>query len=225
MATQKFQAQPADQPENLSDASQEPAQGKSPNDNGHDVIPVDKLNEIVTKSVTETLAAYERRQQSQRDKLEARISKQIEFLQKRGVDITPEVKQDVAAEIQAEIKSELDSQEHDPATKTGQSAGQGQSKGSAIEEAVNAELEKLDTQYGLTIEDSDPEAKELDNSSGFAFVRSYEKAIAAKKARIDGNGGRRTAPAYMGGGGNTPGDPLANITDPDLLWAAVKKKG
>lgn len=224
MSEIKFQAQPAGQPVEVSPQA-EPAQGAQPQDEGQVQFSMDKMNEIISQSIAKALEDNERKQQSQRDKLEVRINKQIEFLQKRGIEITQEVKNDVASEVREEMKAEFDK----PQTSSPKAAGQPQEAErqgtNAIEQSVNAEVDKLDTKYGFNINDDEPEAKELDFSSPFKFVNSYEKAMAVKADRLAGEGQTPRTPgatAHMGGGGGTPGDPLAGLTPMEKLERGYK---
>lgn len=93
-----------------------------------------------------------------------------------------------------------------------------------LAQMLNQEVEKLVKAAGVDLDENDEEAKMLDNSSPFAFVKSFELALTAKAARLNGGapahppqmavpaGARLPAPAA-----GRPANTISDITDPAEL--------
>ena len=226
----KFQAQPEGQPEGIPTVDTN-AQGNEQADNSQrQPFDIRELESIVEKTVSKSLESFSREQQSQRDRMEARIKgevqKQLNVYQKAGYEVTDDMKEKVESVIRNDIANESRNNGSLPAE--GQPTGkQDQSTGNPSEQLVNAELEELDKQYGVSLNRDDPEAQEIkDNLKPFQFIRAYEQALKAKAERLALPDQTTRTPfqqVHTSGGAGTPGNPLANMTSPDDIWGEVRK--
>lgn len=216
----KFQAQPEGQPEAIQTADSQ-AQG---NEQAKSGLSEDRIAQIID----ERLDRFNRQQQSLRDKQESRIKneiqKQIGLMQKAGVEVTDEMKQRIETVAREDFANEFQQSNDSSGTEGQPKPRMDQREMNPKEQLVNSEVDKLDQQYGFSINQDDPEAKDIQTDNPFEFVRKYEKALIAKAERLSVPG--QTNPAaqlHMAGGSGTPGNRLANVTDKDALWAEVKR--
>jgi hypothetical protein len=80
---------------------------------------------------------------------------------------------------------------------------------------------------GIIINDGDPEAEKLDQSSGYAFLRSIETAIETKRQRIASTSMQAPGrtPTGAGATGAHQANPIQDITDPAELFRIAKSQG
>jgi len=197
-------------------------------DGSKDLFGADQIKQIVDKTVNESMSNFFKQQKSQMDKLESRINKNVEkqvsILKKSGIDVTPEMEKGIEQATREEVVSEY-SQE-DSGQPAGQPAAQSPVSTDPVFQAAMAEVAQLEKKFGVELFQEDPEASMVNMASPFKFTQSYEQALQAKAERMKSNGGRQRDPmagVHLGGGGSTPGNPLANRNNPDELWDDVKK--
>lgn len=227
MGDLQFSAQQAGQPDTPSTSPE-----GAPEKQSQTVLPPEfysKVGEIVK----EQLSTYSREQQSQRDKMEARIRRETESrlaaVRNAFGEVTPEQEKAITNATRDQLLNETpDTSNTTPAQgKEPEKKGQDQPSTNPLEIAVNNRVNALYEKMGLTLEDTDPEAQGIDNTDAFSFVSSVERALEAKKQRLEQSGQPQKPPqtnVHTGGGGNTPVNPIANITDPNQLWEMAKKK-
>ena len=191
------------------------------------VLDENRVQEIVKKSMTETMSEFYKQQKSQMDKQESRIRKevqsQIDSLKKIGIDVTPEMETSIENVKRQEIVTE--SQSDDLQNNAGQQSSPDTSNNDPRIQAAAREVETLEKQYGIELDQSDPEASMIDHTSLARFARTYEKALEAKKERLETAGQMPKNPLAQiptGGGGGTPGNPLNNMSIDDV-WEQAKK--
>lgn len=154
-------------------------------------------------------------------------------LKANGLEITPEVEARLrAGELERALTAPSASP---PSTEPGPAQDPGQEPDEEPGDPITAEAWTMMREAGVTIEPGDPEAKTLDNSSGYRFLKSVEAAIEAKRARLGGSPpGEATpsqpptppvAPTNLGGIGRHEPNPIANVTDPATLLAMAFKSG
>jgi hypothetical protein len=176
---------------------------------------------LTREDVLNILDEFSRKQQSARDKLEARVKtefqtefqRQIALLKENGVEVTPRVEAAIKADVIQRNTPNFD----EPAG-SAQAPAQVKAPDKSGDQALGAidDIQsELDQEYGITINETDPEAKKLDFSSKRKLLKSYEDALIAKRERLQNPQGRTSG---MSSGG-TPGNPIASINDPDALYA------
>lgn len=179
-----------------------------------------KLNEFKTS------------QHSAQQKAEARIKKelqtQLESLKRAGVELSPEQARALTDETRARItQEETGGQEPTAGGKMPESQG---GPPPATVETVNAMANELVQEYGFGLDPATDaeEIKMIDQGSPAKFIRSLERALEAKKARLDGQKQQREAKpgarTPMMAGGSTPGNPIASINDIDALYEMARGK-
>ena len=178
------------------------------------------VEEKSEKAVLKALESFGKKQQSERDKLEKRIDSRLNNLKAYNVEITPEVKDRVAQEVFQETQTENYPNPLQPAE--AQPKVSENPVSDPIESTVDKMARQLDQQHGTFIDDTDPEYQALQGvSSPFEWLKRYEGALQSKAQRLSATPSR--SQPFIGG--NSPTNPLANIKDPDQLWAEVRKKG
>lgn len=192
-------------------------------------LSADDIRQIVKETMSETLTSFRREEQSARDKLENRIKNEVQKtlnrMQKAGQEITDAVRQTV----EQDVRSELDQVHVSEATPAQGQAQEPTSKPAPIDSViafVNAEVVEMEKEFGLELKEDDPEAEMVNVSDPpRKFLSAYEKALQAKKARIDASEtGTPGAALPLMGGGSTPGNPIAEINDANVLLAQGLKK-
>ena len=218
----KFQEQPEGQPVTDSAKDQVAQEIEQARNDG-------LSEERIAKIIDERLDRFSRQQQSLRDKQESRIrddvQKQINRLQKAGVDVTDDMKKNIEAVTREDIANEYRDSNDSTGTEGQPNPRSDQRETNPKELLVNSALEKLDQQFGFLINKNDPEAETIKSDDPFEFVRLYEKALQAKKERLGSS--HDTNPMsqlHTSGGSATPGNKLAGITDKDQLWQEFRKK-
>ena len=222
----KFEQQGQGQPENLSE--QEGAAKTQEQPTGFTEAQLQQIGQIVGQS----LEGCSRQQQSQRDKLEARISKQVEqnlsAARGAGIELTPEQEKAIENQTRKQFANSQDDSQQEPAQAPNGDQTNNQQEGTdPLAAAVNAEVDALYKNYGFELDEGYPEAQGIDKSTPFKFVQSVERALQAKQARVESEGGALKPPStntFTGTGNNAPGNRIANIKDPDLLLEMGLKK-
>lgn len=209
------------QPESTSPAGGVPSAGQS--------LDPSLIQRVVEETVEKALSAYERRQQSQRDKLEARVSKRLAAYEETLKSV---LGQELTAEQRNQLRQKAEKEVLDEERETGkdQAVPPAQAKQDAglPESPIAALIMKKFQKAGLMIEDGDPEVEMLlqANPEDLDDLKArIDAAIEAKKARLNSSSknavGRIPATAGLPG---TPGNPLAEVNDPDKLWELARKK-
>jgi hypothetical protein len=188
--------------------------------------------EQVRQALREEMDTYQRTQQSQRDKLEARIQKtvqtQLDALRASGVEINDKVTSSVTnatrnliekGEEPQPVSTTTPAQVQQPEPVTATPSNDPYQK--AYQKAA-----KILAAEGVTFDPNDPEMVALKGkqyADEFDWLKDIEAAVQTKKARLNQVPGT-TIPTITGGA--TPGNPIANITDPgELLRIGFTKKG
>jgi len=130
-----------------------------------------KVLELVQKAAKEAAAETLREVQSRTDKAEARIRKevqeQLDRLKGIGVELTPEQTR------------QLDAQTRQKFAQDAQPTRQQSSN------PIDVMRDEIEAEYGLELSNDDLEAKlVVTNESPTKFLRTYEKALQAKKDRL-----------------------------------------
>lgn len=171
-------------------AFQQPDQGKPSSGEGDAVT-----EQYVTRQQAQELAqqaaeeAY-RKAQALIDKGASRLTKQVQerlaslenswkLQADMGAPVAPETQERLRQRV---IQDAFTAQEQAGAVGSG---SQAQAPGLEGMDPITAEAYQMMQQAGVMIEQGDPEAAQIDQSSPFKFLRSVEAAIAAKKARTE----------------------------------------
>lgn len=133
-------------------------------------------------------------------KVQERMRQMEATLKAAGVTVDDQTRDRMKQAIAAEVSKEP---ETPPAgTPTGsQQAGQPEKPPENLD-PISTEAYAMQRQAGVFIEDNDPELSMIEQTSPYAFLRSIERAIEAKKARISRQRVMPAAPAI--GAGGTP---------------------
>ena len=189
----------AGQPANPSAAWLEGA----PTSEGNNGLQVDALTSIVQAAVEKAMEGYTRKEQSARDKMEARIKKNVQdtltALQGAGIEVTDDQKKVIQARVREQMASETE-QPVDFTQKPAQTDAQKQTETAQPRVAI---AKALMDEYGVQLYDADPETATIDQSSMAAFTRTLTAALEAKKARkaqADEEAAKVRAPGVAGGG-------------------------
>ena len=98
----------------------------------------------------------------------------------------------------------------------------------AVADFVNQRAAVISQEYGLELENGDPEAATIDQSDPWKFLSSYEAALKAKKDRTANNPPEEeTAPAKTPGlvSGGTKTSPISHINNPsELIRQGLEKR-
>jgi hypothetical protein len=199
----KFTAQvpPAGQPTENTDTSigsgqqnQAPAQTEAPADSKP--LTAADLRVIVQEETVRAFDKLRRTQQSESAKMENRIKalvqEQIGTLQAANVPVDDKARQTIENVIRQRVTQ---SPENAPEPEAGQPA-EGSATGS--DDADETAFAMMDA-AGVSLEENDPEAANLDRSSKKAYFASLSKALQAKRIRVTTPPGAR-----MPAGGGSP---------------------
>lgn len=143
--------------------------------------------DVIRQVVAEALSDYDRRQQSARDKLEARIQKQVQaqlsVLKQAGIDVTD----DLRAKVETAVRSapEPPASEEPSAAPGGDGEPAKMTPGDPVIEFINGQVAQMERDAGLSLDENDPEAAQVDlKAPPYRFLTQYQSALAAKKARL-----------------------------------------
>lgn len=162
--------------------------------------------------IDERLENFSRKQQSQLDKLEARVQKQVKALRAAGVEPTPEMERAIRQTVQDD---ELPVTAQPSASKAAQPKPQENGNPADVRVAIRDDLYD---EYGFGLEAGDPELATVDSTKTSKLVETLRKALEAKKARTDADTARQASgrlPLVPIGG--PASNPIGNITDPGTL--------
>lgn len=194
--------------------------GQPVNASGENQVPAPQIpaspsitEEVVRRVVGEALDTFSRTQQSQRDRMEARIKTEVEdriaLLRNSGVNITD----DLTRSIQQNVAQKVIADSQQEGSKQAPAPEQGQGSTQAPDPFAHAFSVADDwmKETGVIIEESDPEAKSLDFTSPSKFLRTFQAALEAKRQRSNAAVQQRASAntAGVGGGGGTSPDLMA----------------
>lgn len=172
---------------------------------------LDPIIPILKQVVQEALEEHRRREQSIRDKMEARIQKRVQELEETmrqlvGQDLTPEQRETLRTIAAKNVQSEMESEQHS-AVQT--SAPPAPKDANPIERLILRKFQKA----GVFIEDGDPELAYL---AGADFEdlddlnSRLDQAIQAKKQRL------QNKPSELNPTTSPGRTPLVSGSQPDL---------
>jgi len=155
--------------------------------------------------------------QSANQLFENRVTAEIKKLEKLNIPMTPELQQQVRSNVTQEIASE----QPQPGSQPGAVQEQTQQPNPVILAA-----QELVQEYGVNLEQNDIEIGTIDESTPRKFLKTFEAAIVAKKARLakqQAINDPNNVPAV--GQRTGKGNPIAGINDMDTLYSmALQKK-
>lgn len=182
--------------------------------------------EQVTQAIQAAMEKYGRAEQSKRDKFESRLTqsveKQIATLKAAGVDVTDDLKTSLTTATRKELESAADAAPSPEQPAQAKPAG-GQPQADADPNqpyySIAGEILK---KAGVTINEDDPEAAELQAFEGtpFDWLEKVRELAEAKKARISKSPASTTT---TGIDGATPGNRWSGMDPLDILSQAYKK--
>ena len=170
---------------------------------------VSKADNRITEKVKQDLAA---------------LQGMITLQKSAGIEVTPMQE----AQLRNQIIANAYSQGEPPLTHTEQPAEpKPEAPSSEAADPITAEAWRLMQAAGIIINDNDPETEKLDQSSGYAFLRSIEAAIEAKRQRITSTSMQAPGrtPTGAGATGAYQANPIQDITDPAELFKIAKAQG
>ncbi len=163
--------------------------------------------------------------QSRTDKAAQKMQERVNEL-RQAFDTLKAAGHEVPAEQQQQALAKVAEEYPTPNPKTTPSTAQEEGRaGDPLSAAIDRKVAALAAAAGVDILEDDPEAQGLDFGDPFEFVRSFERALAAKKARTQAPaaapvGNPNRAPV-SGGGAAT--NPLNDMRDPrDLLARGLR---
>lgn len=185
-------------------------------------------NEAAEAAFRRSQGLYEKGRQGFEARVQAELAnfeKVLDLQKKAGMAFTPE--QETALRQQAINQAFIGGEQNPPAESPEQPPAQDGGEDDADLDPVTAEAWRMMEDAGIIIEDDDPEAGTLDQSSPYAFLRSIDKAIEAKRQRTGGQqepASQARTPTNIGSAGSHP-NPVANTNDLDQLWGMAKQSG
>lgn len=191
----------------------------------------DAFRESLKQDISGMLSSFESRMQSAQDKRDNRLKAEVDrvrdMFKKAGAEVDDNTARQIAQENISKSEEPPQASPQAPAQapkveQPKQDAGE-----NPIVSAAELAVADLHKEYGIEIEEADDEAKTLDYSGLAKFLRSYEAALKSKQSRLTPQ--KESVPGASVptiGGGDTPGNPIANIKDPTTLltMGLVKKK-
>ena len=235
-----FPGQQAGQPATTDPAGQ-PSQ-VTPEGSGY--LTMEQVRLLVEQKVGEALQRAQAGAQSYADKMENRVSARLRDLDAKmgemraaGVDVPAALRDQERNRI---IQEELQSS-------GGTDGGQGAHPGAAgrpdpLTVYVNTRANEIYQEYGVVVEETDPEAGMIEQDSPEKFLASLQRAVEAKRNRVgqpsppaplpmQGEGGgavstpQAAARMPVLGSGGARANPISEITDPgELLRLALSKR-
>lgn len=179
----------------MNDQSTQQTAAQSPvtpsNSGGQGMVSLEQVAKLVSDTVSQALEGYNRSQQSQRDKMEARINERIKSYsevvkQTSGADITPEQEQVLARRARREVEAEEKSNSQNQVSQT---AAQPEQVSDADRETIRA-IEEIFSEAGIIVEENDPEYADIAAATTpLKLIRATEKAVKDKSARLKASGG------------------------------------
>jgi hypothetical protein len=156
--------------------------------------------------------------QSITQKLENRVAAKFTELETLGFSLTPEQKNAIRETAKQELANE-------PENATSQVAPN-QTQPQQTDNLVTA-AQQLIQELGVQLENNDPEIKMVvdDPNQPLKFLRTFEQALTAKKARLvkqQAINDPKNVPSA--GQRGAPGNPIANVNDMDTLYEMARSK-
>jgi|GEM_PF-3973052 hypothetical protein len=169
---------------------------------------VSKADNRITAKVQQDLAA---------------LQQMITLQKSAGIEVTPQQE----AQLRNQIIANAYSQGEQPPPNTEPPATPKPAEQSEASDPITAEAWRLMQAAGIVINENDPEVGQLDQSSGYAFLRSIETAIESKRQRIASTPmqvpGR--TPTGAGATGAHQANPIQDVNDPEELFRIAKERG
>lgn len=189
-----------------------------------------EVQKIVKSTVNESMNEFYKQQKSQMDRMENRISndvrKQISILQQSGIEVTPDMQKGIEQATRSEVVKEYQG-DSGSTQQTGQSQGQQSQANDPVQSMISKEVASIEKNYGVELFDGDPESQQIDHSSPYKFIQSYEKALAAKAAREGKSGQFPKNPnlhIHTSSGSGTPGSPNSGLSAMDKFTKGYNQK-
>lgn len=188
------------------------------------------FRDAIKQDISGMLTSFESRMQSAQDKRDRRLQEEVNKVKglftKAGQEIDDSTARRIAQENISQAESPLPASQETPAQVQKVEQPKQEAGANPIVSAAELAVQELHKEYGIEIEEQDAEAQSLDYSSLTKFLRTYETALKTKQGRV---ATKQESVAGAGvptiGGGSTPGNPIANITDPTvLLTMGLNKK-
>lgn len=130
------------------------------------------------------------------------LTQTIEFQRNSGIEVSPEQEQ--------QLKQQLVTRALAGAPESAQPSPPQEAPQKEEVDPVTAEAWRMMEEAGVLVDEDDPEAKLLNFSSPYKFLKSIESAIEAKKERISERPAR--TPTNVGGRG-APTNSIVDVTD------------
>jgi len=154
--------------------------------------------------------------QSAQQKFENRVATEIKKLESFGVNATPEMQQQVRTVVAKEFENEP--------PQTG-SQPEGVQTQSQQPNPVVLAAQELVQEYGVNLDQNDIEISTIDESTPRKFLKSFEAAIVAKKARLEKQAAINNPQNVPAVGQRTgTGNRIKDINDMDTLYSMAHTK-
>lgn len=165
---------------------------------------------LTRAELMEALSEWNRQQQGLRAKQEKRLIERVEqqlaVLRNAGVEVNDAVRENLTRTVR-EQENAADGNDL-PGTPTESKPKPQASQPSDLIAKINAKRDAISEKYGVSVEESDPEAAEVViNGDPLTFLETYEEACKAKSARVKQSPEARV-PAIVGGGSVSSGATL-----------------
>ena len=203
-----------------------------------------EVQAAIAQALAETRKGFDRTLQSQLDKRDAGLRKQIDSLRTQATQFVDAAKANGIEEAQAKqlgqayFNSQLETlmaEEPKPNGKKGQRQADPdgeteppdeQTQVAAYQQYVTQQGDRLREAYGLDY--TDPEMRTLvtdrDEQAYFDSIKAAGKAKAARLAKQASSGQPARTPGLGPDGGRATRNPIADITDPDELYKLAAKQ-
>ena len=154
--------------------------------------------------------------QSAQQKFENRVAAEIKKLESFGVNATPEMQQQVRTVVAKEFENEP--------PQTG-SQPEGVQTQSQQPNPVVLAAQEIVQEYGVNLDQNDIEISTIDESTPRKFLKTFEAAIVAKKARLEKQSAINNPNNVPAVGQRTgTGNRIKDINDMDELYSMAKTK-
>jgi len=147
---------------------------------------------------------------------ENRVTTEIQKLEKLKIPVTPELQQQVRENVTQEIANEQ--------PQTGSQPEGVQTQNQQPNPVVLA-AQELVQEYGVNLDQNDIEISTIDESTPRKFLKTFEAAIVAKKARLEKQSAINNPNNVPAVGQRTgTGNRIKDINDMDTLYSMAKQK-
>lgn len=206
-------------------------------------LTLEQVQAAIDQALAETQKGFNRTLQSQLDKRDAGLRKQIDSLRTQATQFVDAAKANGIEEAQAKqlgqayFNSQLETlmaEEQKPTGKNGRKAepdGETEppdetAQVAAYQQYVTQQGDRLREAYGLDY--TDPEMRTLvtdrDEQAYFDSIKAAGRAKAARAAKQASSGQPARTPGLGPDGGRATRNPIADITDPDELYKIAAKQ-